>query len=56
MIEAIVKNDFNDKTNNLKNYKKGSKYICNKERYQELFSKGFLEVGEEKKPSTKKEE
>ena len=49
MIEARVKTDFNDKTNNLKKYKIGQKYICNEKRYKELFSKGFLEDGKELK-------
>lgn len=56
MIESIVKNSFNDKTNNLKEHKKGSKYICDKQRYDELFFKGFLEKGKEIKKKDKKED
>lgn len=56
MIESIVKNSFNDKTNNLKEYKKGSKYICDKQRYDELFFKGFLKEGKEIKKKDKKED
>lgn len=53
MIEAKVKNNFNDKTNNLKEYKIGQKYICDEKRYKELFSKGFLENGKEVKENKK---
>ena len=53
MIEAKVKNNFNDKTNNFKKYKIGQKYICDKKRYKDLFSKGFLDHGKELKENIK---
>lgn len=45
MIEGKVLKDFNDKLNNLKNYKKGQKFKAEEKRYNELKIKGFLEEG-----------
>lgn len=47
MLEGKVLKDFNDKQNNLKNYKKGQKFKAKESRYRELEIKGFLEEGKE---------
>ncbi len=47
MLEGKVLKDFNDKQNKLKNYKKGQKFKAEKNRYNELKAKGFLEEGKE---------
>lgn len=47
MLEGKVLKDFNDKQNNLKNYKKGQKFKAEESRYRELEIKGFLEEGKE---------
>lgn len=47
MLEGKVIKDFNDKENNLKNYKKGQKFKSENKRYNELKEKGFLEEGKE---------
>lgn len=53
MLEGKVLKDFNDKQNNLKNYKKGQKFKAEDKRYRELEEKGF--VGEGKEVTTKKD-
>ncbi len=47
MLEGKVLRDFNDKQNQLKNYKKGQKFKAEETRYNELKAKGFLEEGKE---------
>lgn len=47
MLEGKVLKNFNDKENNLKNYKKGQKFKAEENRYNELKAKGFLEEGKE---------
>ena len=47
MLEGKVIKDFNDKENNLKNYKKGQKFKAEDKRYKELQAKGFVEEGKE---------
>lgn len=53
MLEGKVLKNFNDKQNNLKNYKMGQKFKAEDNRYKELESRGFL--GEGKKVVTKKD-
>lgn len=53
MLEGKVLKDFNDKQNNLKNYKKGQKFKAEDKRYRELEEKGF--VGEGKEVATKRD-
>ncbi len=47
MLEGKVLKDFNDKQNQLKNYKKGQKFKAEESRYKELEGKGFVEKGKE---------
>lgn len=47
MLEGKVIKDFNDKQNNLKNYKKGQKFKAEDKRYNELKDKGYLEEGKQ---------
>ena len=47
MLEGKVLKDFNDKQNNLKNYKKGQKFKAEDKRYKELEAKEFVEEGKE---------
>lgn len=47
MLEGRVLKDFNDKQNNLKNYKKGQKFKAEDKRYNELKAKGYVEEGKE---------
>ena len=47
MLEGKVLKDFNDKENDLKNYKKGQKFKTEDKRYKELEAKGFVGEGKE---------
>ena len=47
MLEGKVLKDFNDKENNLKNYKKWQKFKAEENRYKELEAKGFVGEGKE---------
>lgn len=55
ILEGKVIKPFNDKENNLKKYEIGKKFKAEKNRYNELKSKGFIEEGKEvKKVSAEK--
>lgn len=47
MLEGKVLKDFNDKENNLKNYKKSQKFKAENKRYNELKAKGYVGEGKE---------
>ena len=56
-VKTKVKNNFNDTKTNI-TYEKDEDIILDRERYEELLSKGFVEEGKilEDKPSFKKED
>ena len=57
-VKTKVSKNFNDTKDNNKPYEVGEPIVLDRDRYEELLSKGFAEKGEilEDKPLFKKEE